>query len=413
MTRRRTRPVAVLAAVVLTAAACTGGSTSSAKPSRTIRGITATEVRIGGLGYASFYSDAVIGVQARIKRANDSGGVNGRMIHYVGFQDDGADRDRDAAAAKTLVEKQNVFALLPVVTPDLGAASYLREHRVPFFGWGIAPQFQGNTTGFGFTGSLTPPEPATASNAWGVVVKRLLGDEVAGKTVAIIGEDDASGNADVDVEKAVFGSAGFNIVYAEARIPPTESNVDFAPIAQAVLTSNAGQAPDVVVHVATVNNVLGLGSALTARGFHGVQTNQTLYDPRLAAPAAGSQVFLQFAPYEAAPTNPAVKQLLDDVKVAKPDQVVSEPLAAGYWAADMFLTLLQKAGRDLTAETLLRAANDYFSWDVPGTVGPSTWPRMHTVAVPCGALVAGTGAGFQVSVPFLCAQTIDLKSRPR
>ncbi len=398
----------VLAALALVATACTGGSSGRAKPSRTIRGITPAEIRIGGLGYVGFYSDAVIGVQARIKRANDSGGVHGRIIRYVGFQDDNADGERDIGGAKTLVEKQQVFAVLPAVTPDLGAVSYLKDHHVPFFGWGIAPQFQGSAAGFGFTGSLTPPEPKTASNAWGIVVKKLFHDDVAGKTVAVVGEDDASGHADVDIEKAVFENAGFKVVYAEAGIP-SSSRVDFAPIADRILTSNAGKPPDVIVHVATVDNVLGLSGALTARGFKGVQTNQTLYAPRLAAAASGSQVFLEFAPYEAASTNPHVKQLVDDVKVAKPDAVLSESMAVGYWAADLFLAMLEKAGRNLTAEQFLRVANDHFTWEVPDTVGPSVWPRMHVIAVPCGALVAGTGTGFQVSVPFLCAQTIDLK----
>jgi hypothetical protein len=76
----------VLAASVVTAGAQSGGgdtTTTAPKtttPSQGNRGVTATSIKVGGLGYSYLYGDADIGAKARFQRANDTGGVNGRRL---------------------------------------------------------------------------------------------------------------------------------------------------------------------------------------------------------------------------------------------------------------------------------------------------------------------------------------------
>ena len=57
-----------------------------------------------------------------------------------------------------------MFAVVPTVTPDLAASSYLVGQKVPYFGWALSSNFCGNRYGFGFTGCPVPKN--ATSNAW-------------------------------------------------------------------------------------------------------------------------------------------------------------------------------------------------------------------------------------------------------
>jgi ABC-type branched-subunit amino acid transport system substrate-binding protein len=86
---------------------------------------------------------------------------------------------------------------------------------------------------------------------------------------------------------------------------------------------------------------------------------------------------LQFAPYEDAPTNPSVQQMVTDLKAYKSDVVMSRPTAAGYWTADFFIQALKKAGPNLSREALYNAINGGFTWDSNGALIPVPWPAAH------------------------------------
>ena len=115
-----------------------------------------------------------------------------------------------------------------------------------------------------------------------------------------------------------------------------------------------------------------------------------MYGPNLVAPAVGSMVMTPTAPVESAATNPAMAQLVADVQKVAPGQPIDQSVVAGYWSADLFLAAVQKAGKQLTAASLVKAANRKFTYEVADTVGPITFPAAHSVPAPCGALVAST-----------------------
>ena len=114
--------------------------------------------------------------------------------------------------------------------------------------------------------------------------------------------------------------------------------------------------------------------ALGAAGFLGLFTNQIEYDPNLVAPAVGAIVMTpDRAHRERAPTNPAMQQLVADVQKVAPDQPIDQSVVAGYWSADLFLAAVQKAGKNLTPASLVKAANDEVH--VQGARTPSGPPR--------------------------------------
>jgi branched-chain amino acid transport system substrate-binding protein len=407
----------VLAGGVVTAGAQSNGAdpttTTGAAPTTPApstpapadRGVTATSIKVAGLGSSSLYGGADVGAKARFQRANDAGGVNGRTIDYLGFTDDGADPNLGLQGATKLVEQDAVLAVVPTITPDLGAATYLVQHRVPYFGWALSSNFCGNRYGFGFTGCLIPK--GVASNAWGTLVRKVLG--APGKAAAIATEDTPSGQYELTSLTAGLKSAKFKVVYGKSALT-TPATADFNAVAKDILASNGGHAPESIFVVGNISNVLGLQQALRAAGFYlGVFTNQLEYDPNLVAPAVGSFVMVQTAPTESAPTNPAIAQMIADVQKVAPGQPITQAVAAGYWSADLFLAAVEKAGKKLTPASLVKAANTKFTYEVAETVGPTTFPAAHSKPTPCGSLVTSNGIAYSVKVPYTCGAVVPVK----
>ena len=421
MTRQaplRTLGVAVAAALIVASTATAvraqngqAGTTTTTLAAgagaTTNRGVTETSIKVGGLGNSFSFGGADIGARARFQRANDAGGVNGRTIDYTGVADDGGgDPAAGTAAATKLVEQDQVFAVVPTVTPNLAGAAYLAQQKVPYFGWALSSDFCGNAYGFAFSGCLLPDR--VTSNAWGVLVRTAFGAPAPGRTAAIVTEDTPSGQHEVRSLTAGVTSARFTVTYGKAvlGVPAT---VDFTAIATELLASNAGKAPDAVFVVGNVSNVLGVQNALRNAGFLGVFTNQILYGPNLVAPAVGSFIMTQTAPVESAATNPAMAQLVTDVQKVAPGRSIDQSVIAGYWSADLFLAAVQKAGKQLTAASLVKAANARFTYEVADTVGPTRFPAAHSTPTPCGALVGSNGTAYEVKVPYTCGRIVTVK----
>ena len=367
--------------------------------------MTDTSIRVGGLGYSAVYGGADVGAKARFQRANDAGGVNGRTIEYLGFDDDGGDPAAGSAAAQKLVEQDGVFAVVPTVTPDLAASTYLVEQKVPYFGWALSSNFCGTRYGFGFTGCPVPKN--ATSNAWPLLISKLLPTGAKGRAVAIVAENTPSGQYDVGALSAAATSVKFRVAYAKTSLA-APSTPDYDAVAKEVMTSNNGGIPDAVFVLGGASNVFGMQQALIANGYLGLFTNQLQYAPNLVAPAVSAIVLTQTAPVETAAENPAMQQLVTDVQKVAPDQPIDQSVIAGYWSADLFLAAVQKAGKNPTPASLDRAANRKFTYAVPNTVGPTVFPAAHSLPTPCGALVSSNGTAYAVKVPYTCGRVVPI-----
>jgi hypothetical protein len=104
-----------------------------------------------------------------------------------------------------------------------------------------------------------------------------------------------------------------------------------------------------------------------------------------------------------------MQQLVADVQKIAPDQPIDQGVIAGYWSADLFLAAVQKAGKNLTSASLVKAANTKFTYQVTDTVGPTTFPGAHSLPTPCGALVSSNGTAYAVKVPYSCGRVVPLK----
>jgi branched-chain amino acid transport system substrate-binding protein len=402
--------IAVLALVLATSSVAVAGP--SERTGGGTRGVTDDTITVGGLGYAAFYQDSAVGAQARFDKAQANNEIpGGRRINFVGFRDDGSDQSKNLDEGRKLVQEDQVFAVVPVITPFLGASDFLAQNKTPFIGWGIASGFCENPYGFGFSGCLTPEDPKTAASTWGELIKKgNFDDNAKGKTAAVIAEDNDSGASGIRTISASAKSAGFRIVYSENPVPPAPATVsDYTPFANEIMSSNSGNPPDVVFLTMAVNNVAGLTSKLQELGYQGVLTNAVGYDPRLASQYVGSSVYIQFNAFESAQQgNTAMQQIINEVRAVNPDQMLTQPLLMGYLSADMFVQMLKKTGRNLTQERFVRAANRNFKYDAKDLSGSITFPAGHTRGGTCGTLVESDGANYTIRVPFDCYKRVKV-----
>jgi ABC-type branched-subunit amino acid transport system substrate-binding protein len=395
--------VAVMAGIAATTPTTTRSTTKPARPPGA--GVTATTIRVGGLGSTSLYAGADVGARARFQRANASGGVHGRTIDYQGITDDGGNAAGDTQAAIKLARENGVFAVVPTVAADLAGARVLAQQKVPYFGWALSSTFCGNLYGFGFTGCLVPP--TTASTAWGKLVTQVLGTAGGAKTAAVITENTPSGQYQLRSLAAGLTGAGLRVVSARSALPVLTA-ADYAGIVDAVMRSDAGKPPAAIFVVGSISSVEGVQDAVRHTGYSGVFTNPLEYDPHLTALATGAPVSSGTATTETAPANPAMQQLVTDVRAIAPDQPIDQSVIAGYFSADLFLAAVAKAGRKLTVGRLLHVANHDFTYSVPNTVGPTTFPAAHTRPTPCGSLVFSDGSAFRVAAPYSCGKVVAL-----
>ncbi|MET0421417.1 MAG: ABC transporter substrate-binding protein [Acidimicrobiia bacterium] len=425
--RRRVGPSTVIAVLVagacaLTATPASGASdgatttapttvpptTTSATNGGGVRGVTDTTITIGGFGQVGRYPGADVGAKARFKRANDGGGVNGRTFNYLGMRDDLGIAKVNADLANTYVQQDNVFAVVPVVTPDLGAAETLVKNQVPYFGWAVSSNFCGNQWGFSFTGCMFPPDAATTSNAWATLVRKNLGAK-SSPTAVILTENTDSGKYFASALDASVKSAGFTVL-SSANSLPVPAVSDYDALARQILGSNNSGAPDAVFVNAGYANVAQVRQAVRNAGYDGVFTNTVEYESSLVASSTGSFVFSPTAAVESAPTNPAMAQLVADVRAVAPDQPIDQSVIAGYWSADLFINAVERAGKRLTAESLVTKANTKFTYSVTGTVGPVKFPGAHNEPAACGTLVQSTGTVYNVAEPYACAKVVSTKA---
>lgn len=384
-----------------------GGSDSAEPATRTTRGITDTSIKVGGITYGLYFGDASLGVQARIKQANDAGGVHGRTIEFVGSEEnnnneDSADQDR----VRSLVEQKQVFALLPVMTGGFGGGDYIIENNVPMFGWGVNPAFCEGTVAFGITGCVTNPSLKVGSNALGTALKDMFDGDVD-KTVGFIAEDNAAGQGGLVLLRNSVENVGFKVVYAESSLPaPPEQPGDVSPFVSALLSADGGEAPDIIYIQATLAGTK-IANALQKGGFKGMIITPS-YSPLLLGQPGYEGVYIN-TQLGMDPSLPANAEMMKAVQQIKPDQKPSLALVAGYYSADMFIKALEKTGKDLTVERFLKTLNDGFTYSVDGVVGESKWPENHERPVPCSVMSKVENNAFDYIQELVCGTNIDIK----
>ncbi|MFD0691342.1 ABC transporter substrate-binding protein [Actinomadura fibrosa] len=415
MTTSTTLRASVLAVAAALLAACATSNDASSGGDGAA-GVTGDSVKVGGVltvtsatGYST--GGAELGAKARFARANAEGGVHGRKIEYIGAEDDGMTPDKGAAAARRLVQKEKVFAVLPVSAPQFGGAEFLEQQKVPWIGWATGPFWCGKASAFGFNGCLAPKPGQKTQTWWGNQVAAQLGG-AKGRTFWLQATDSTASKYAIQTIGKSFTAAGFTEAGSSAALPSQAPPQDWSPYVNKIMKSAGGKAPDVVVSVMAGGKFnTGLYAALKKAGYKGLITDATSYDPKaIADPQArqaldGVYAAPQFEPYES--DLPEVAKMKADVQAAGgASAVLDQHAAIGYWSADVFLKMLEKAGKDLTRDSFLKAAGT-FSYENKG-FGRIQFPAGKTESNGCGALVRLENGTFKVAQHLKCYDNTTL-----
>jgi branched-chain amino acid transport system substrate-binding protein len=125
------RFVALLVALAVAALAAPGMPAA-----QTVVGVTATEIKIGNTnpysGPASAYGTIGKAIGAYFKKVNDEGGINGRKINYISY-DDQYTPPKTVEMVRKLVEQDQVALLFQTLgtPPNSAIHKYMNEKKVP------------------------------------------------------------------------------------------------------------------------------------------------------------------------------------------------------------------------------------------------------------------------------------------
>jgi branched-chain amino acid transport system substrate-binding protein len=426
MFNRRTRiaGAGMSALMFSTALIALGGGAQAGAASTT--GVTSKTITVGGLIEASSAtgtndSTSATGAKAYFNTLNAHGGINGRKIVYAGSETDFGTPTKDLTAAKTLVEDKHVFAVVPVATPALASGgTYLVSSKVPFFGWGVEPSFCNDTIGFGFSGCLVPSAKTdkVATTPAGLLETYLKkqGTYKKGETVALIADDTIAGSFGITVSKAAFVADGFDVVYSKASIPST-GTTNYAPYVSTILKSATGKPPAIMYYVTVVPQTIGMSDAMESAGYKGLQLDPTSYTPNIVntpstdKPMQGHLSWTQFSPSSLDNASVKAENKAYTKLTGKSAVIVPSYFTIGYLSAALFSAIAEKAGKNLTRTSFLKAANSgKFKYGITGLMGTVTYPTDHTEATPCGAMMLITGKSFKPEVPITCYSDTPLST---
>lgn len=330
--------IAASAALMLSACAPTASAPAGGDDNADAAAPSASEVTVGIItsetgplaGYGKQYLD---GFKAGLDHATDgTGEVDGTVID-VRYVDDAGDPDKAVTAAKELIgEGINILA----GSASSGVAGVLAEqavqNKVLFISGPAAADVVTGINEYTFrSGRQSEQDVATAGTFL---------DELEGKNIVVLGQNNAFGQGNVAAVEAILGGKGANVT----PVLVAEDVTEFTPFAQQVL----GEEPD-LVFVAWAGATTGaMWQAMSQQGvFEQVPVVTGLGDsPTFGAYGEASEQISFLNHYFAGgPSNPVNDAMVEAVEVAggTPDLFTPD----GFNAAIMIVQAIREGGGEV------------------------------------------------------------------
>lgn len=189
-------------------------------------GVTDTEIKLGHTnpysGPLSAYGSIGLAIKAYWTMVNEKGGINGRKINFLTY-DDGYTPPKTVEMVRKLVEEDQVFAIYQLLgTPTNTAVhKYLNQKKVPQLFVATGASKWGNPKDFPWTMGWQPDYHTEAA----IYAKHILAT-VKDPKVAILWQNDDSGKDYVGGFMAGLGKANEKIVARSVSYEPTDPTVD-------------------------------------------------------------------------------------------------------------------------------------------------------------------------------------------
>lgn len=324
-------------------------------------GVTDKEVVIGaGLdltgAVANWGVNIKAGMEAMFSRVNAAGGVHGRKIRLISY-DHVYQPPKAVTNAKRLVERDRVFVMMGHLgTPTTKAVKdYLDGKRVPnIFPATLASMW--TTSGKWHVGDL-----ATYADQTGLIVDYLVKERKIRK-IASFYQDDEYG-----LDGHLAGKARLKHVHDLAYVAEVDykrADIDFS--AQAAKLKESGA--EAVIVQAVYREPPRLAEQCHAIGFNPVFIGPSPIVLAKTIELGGKHVegLIGVEVYPL-PTEPGafLDQYRADMAKYSPGLPIDTTNLYGYQKAALFVEAMQRAGRNLTRESVLKAIESIKDWD-PG-----------------------------------------------
>jgi branched-chain amino acid transport system substrate-binding protein len=354
LTRNR---IAIAAAAFAVLAASSSGALAQKKYDT---GATDTEIKIGNImpysGPASAYG--VIGKTeaAYFKKINDAGGINGRKINFISY-DDGYSPPKTVEQARKLVESDEVlFVFNSLGTPPNSAIhKYMNSKKVPQLFVATGATKWNDPKDFPWTMGWQPNYQSETQ----IYAKYILKEKPAAK-IAVLYQNDDYGKDYLKGLKDGLGAKAASMIIAEESFETTEPTVDN----HIVKLKSTGA--DIFVNISTpkfaaqaikkmaeiqwkplhfLNNVsASVGSVIKPAGF---ENSQDII----------SAAYLKDASDPQWNDDPGMKEFYAFLEKDFPEgNKLDGSVVVGYGVAQTMVKVLQMCGDNLTRENIMKQA---------------------------------------------------------
>ncbi|NSL50511.1 ABC transporter substrate-binding protein [Calidifontibacillus erzurumensis] len=373
---------------VLLLSACSTGSqsisqsTSSSSSSENRKGypqgVSDNEIVIGHFGPQSgptaIYDSARKAAESYIKYINENGGVNGRKIKMISY-DDGGQPAKATQAVKRLVEQDKVYAIVGAIgtVSNLAVLDYYKEKGIPVI-----------MMGSGSTKLVEPPIRNVIGLGvinYGVEAKILLDytvNELGAKKIAIAYQNDDLGKEGYQTVK--INISKYNGVEIVQEVNFLTSDVEFTAHAQKIAESN----PDVVMVFSSPNPVANLKKALYKLGMNNVPfvVNSVGANDTKMFELAGPEVWegtisAATIPMPGTSDNESLKLFVERFSKDFPNEPIVGVSQSGWAQMEVFVEAVRLAGEDLSWDNLLNSLYKFDKWKGSMYAGVSFSPENH------------------------------------
>jgi branched-chain amino acid transport system substrate-binding protein len=323
-------------------------------------GVTDKEIIVGaGLdltgAVANWGVNIKAGMEAVFNRINEAGGVHGRKIKLIAY-DHVYQPPKAVANAKRLVERDKVFVMMGHLgTPTTKAImGYLEELKVPnIFPATLASLWA--TSGKWHVGDL-----ATFADQTWLIVDYLVKERQFTK-IASFYQDDEYGLDGHLAGKTRLKQQGLGYI---VEVDYKRADIDFSSQAAKLKESGA----EAVILQAVYREPPRLAEQCHAIGYYplfiGVSAIVLDKTIELGGKHVEGVVGVEVYPLPTDP-GPFLDQYRADMQKYFPNLALDTTNLYGYQKAALFMEALQRVGRDLTRESLLKAIESIHDWD-PG-----------------------------------------------
>ena len=327
-------------------------------------GASDTEIKIGNVeaysGPASAYGIIGKTEDAYFKMVNDQGGVNGRKINFISY-DDGYSPPKTVEQVRKLIESDEVFLVFNALgTPTQSAVQkYQNTKKVPQLFLATGASKWNDPKDFPWTMGFQPSYRVEARIFAKYILKNILKTKPGAK-VAVFYQNDDFGKDYVDGLKEVFGDKTSSILIAEESYETTEPSID------SHIVKLKGTGADVLVNISTPKfaaQAIKKMAELEWKPMH-LMTDVSISIGSVMKPAGLeasegvlSAGYLKDASDPQWKDDEGMKKFMAFIDKYMPGANVSDSnLVYGYAAAQTMVQVLKQDGDELTRDNVMKQA---------------------------------------------------------